>query len=246
MWDKQSVMKKYLIWTSVLAIFLLSCHGRFRRVEGNGVLAKETRHLNNFERVEARGSMDVTVQQGDRFEVSIEAEENILPLIKTRISGNELIIEMEHNISISSHEKMTVHVTAPKYKELTVAGSGNINTEDKLSNTEKVSFTTAGSGDIKAEVDAPEVDCKIAGSGNITVSGSTRDQDISIAGNGDINNLDLKTENTKIKIAGSGNARVHASVKLDVEIMGSGDIFYRGTPTITQKVMGSGDVKKVD
>lgn len=241
-------MKNLTFCLLALAAFsIISCDGPFhKRITGNGVVGKETRNPGNFSEVKVNGSPDVILHEGNSCEVTVEAEENILRYIRTRVKGDLLIVDLEDNINITTHEKMVVHITAPRYKELTVAGSGNIQSEDKLENPGSISFVTAGSGDIEAAVNTPELNCRIAGSGNISITGETQNQDISIAGNGDINNEELRSENTKIKIAGSGNARVHASVKLNIEVAGSGDVFYRGSPTITQKVIGSGEVKKID
>lgn len=239
-------MKRILL-PALLLLLLGACNGPFnKRVKGNGIVAKETRQESGFDRVKVRGSMDLVFQQSDHFEIVLEAEENILPYIRTRVSGGELVVDFRENINISTHEHTVVYVKAPSFTELRTAGSGNIKGEDKINNNGTIRFVTSGSGNISADVNCPAVLAKIEGSGNIEIRGETRDQEINIAGSGDVDNADLRTENTKIKIAGSGSADVHASVKLDISIAGNGDVTYRGNPTITQKIMGSGDVKKID
>ena len=57
---------------------------------------------------------------------------------------------------------------------------------------------------------------------------------------------DLKAENAKVHIAGSGDVKVFAALQLDVNIAGSGSVYYKGSPNVKQKVAGSGDVKKVE
>lgn len=239
-------MRRFLL-PVMLLLLLGSCNGPFnKRVRGNGILAKETRQESGFDKVKVKGSMDLVFQQSDHFEVVLEAEENIIPYIRTRVSGDELIVEFRENINISTHANTIVYVKAPSFTELTTAGSGNIKGEDKISSSGTIRFVTAGSGNISADINCPEVLAKIEGSGNIELRGETKDQQINIEGSGDVDNADLKTENTRIKIAGSGSADVHASVKLDISVAGNGDVTYRGNPTISQKIMGSGEVKKVD
>ena len=67
-----------------------------------------------------------------------------------------------------------------------------------------------------------------------------------IAGVGEYRAADLKAENAKVHIAGSGDVKVFAALQLDVNIAGSGSVYYKGSPNVKQKVAGSGEVKKVE
>jgi len=84
----------------------------------------------------------------------------------------------------------------------------------------------------------------IAGSGDFTAVGRAAEQGFSIAGTGDINADNLVGQTVKVRIAGNGDARVHAEQMLTVSIAGSGDVVYRGTPVIKKSVAGSGEVRK--
>ena len=96
------------------------------------------------------------------------------------------------------------------------------------------------------EVDAPEVSAEINGSGNINLSGQTKKFEGNISGSGDIRAMDLKSEETKVRIMGSGDADVYASVKLDIHVAGSGDVRYKGDAQVNSNIAGSGNVRKVN
>lgn len=67
---------------------------------------------------------------------------------------------------------------------------------------------------------------------------------MSIAGSGSVLADRIEAETVKVRIAGSGDAKVHATKSLDVSIAGSGDVSYKGNPTkITQDIAGSGKVR---
>ena len=70
------------------------------------------------------------------------------------------------------------------------------------------------------------------------------EQGYSIAGSGDVNAANLVGQTVKVRIAGSGDVRVHAEQLLDVSIAGSGDVIYRGTPVLRKSIAGSGEVRK--
>jgi hypothetical protein len=140
-----------------------------------------------------------------------------------------------------------VYVTTPRIEQLDIAGSGSIVAETKITNNTQLDINIGGSGDVTlAEVDAPEIHSEIAGSGSIRLKGKTQKFIAEIGGSGEVYAFDLLSETTKVKIAGSGDAEVFASKKLEVSIAGSGDVQYKGNPSVKQSKAGSGDIRKVN
>jgi len=96
------------------------------------------------------------------------------------------------------------------------------------------------------DVDAPQIEAEINGSGDIDLKGETKSFKGEIRGSGNVKAMDLKSEDATIKIYGSGNADIFASVKLDVHVAGSGDVHYKGDAQVSSSIAGSGRVKKID
>ncbi len=228
----------------ISAVIVSSC--TTRSVKGNGEIVTNTRSEGDFNAVKASGSFDVFFSQAETNEIRIEADENLMRYIETRVEDGILRIRTKSGVNIRPSQDIKVYVKSPKYRSVSLAGSGNMIAETKISSTEKVKLSIAGSGDIKLqEIDAPQVDVNISGSGKAEGFGNTRDLDIDVAGSGDVMMKDLKAENAKISIAGSGNVWVFSSMKLDVRVAGGGDIHYYGNPpTINSKLAGSGNLIK--
>jgi hypothetical protein len=216
------------------------------RVRGNGNLQTENRSQAGFKGVESYGSFDLFVSAGATTAIKIEAEENILPYIETYMDGDILKIDTKDGYWLSPKRPVKIFVTAPDYRRIKTFGSGNIIGETKITGTQKLDLGVTGSADIKMEVDAPEIDADISGSGNIQLNGKTRVFHSTVSGSGDVRAYDLMAEETKVRIAGSGNADVYASVSLDVNVAGSGDVRYKGNGRVSSNIAGSGNVKKVD
>ena len=77
-------------------------------------------------------------------------------------------------------------------------------------------------------------------------TGHALTQGYSLAGSGDVHAADLVGEQVAVKIAGSGDAQVHATQTLAVSIAGSGDVRYRGHPRVSRAIAGSGEVTALD
>jgi hypothetical protein len=214
-----------------------------KTVTGSGNLLRQTRDISGFNEIGLYGSINVEVKQGTAFRVEVEADDNLMEYIEIKKSGDRLKVSMEGNYSFNYKNNITVRIEMPVLKEAYVAGSGKITTVGVLKQSEKLDVEIAGSGDVVADVDCPEVVSSIKGSGKIKLSGATKKSEVHIAGSGDYLCSNLLSEETRVKIAGSGKAYLHASVNLDISIAGSGDVIYSGNPTISKSIAGSGNVK---
>jgi hypothetical protein len=240
-------MKKILFAALSLAIISVSCrYVAGERIRGNGNVQTENRSEGGFKGVESYGSFDLFVSTAPSHSIRIEAEENILPYIETYVDGDILKIDTKDGYWLKPRRSIKVYVSAPEYRRIKSHGSGDIVGENKIIGADKLELGVTGSADIKMEVDAPEVTASITGSGNVNLSGKTKTFSTSVSGSGDVHAYDLLSEDTKVRVTGSGDADVFASVSLDVSVAGSGDVRYKGNAKVSSNISGSGGVKKVD
>ena len=240
-------MKKLLI-----LILVLTCSHVFaqpwKTVRGNGNLKTETRTVADFSSLSSHGPIDVKIAYGNSNTIEIEADENLLPLIKTNVEDGKLIIQPEKNMNLRSGSKMVVRVSMTKIKMLQLSGSGNIDGNGSFSADEKTQIVISGSGNINlSSATFEDLSLGISGSGNIIVKGgSSNSVSISVSGSGNVDCSDIVAKNVEVKISGSGNAKVNANKKLVANISGSGNVFYKGSAAdVSTRVAGSGKAIKI-
>ena len=212
-----------------------------KRVNGNGNLESENRDIRRATKIKVLGSMEVLLDSGATA-VRVEADKNLLPYIITDIDDDWLVLKMKNGIRYHTNNPMRVYITTPAITNIKVAGSGNVSSGKKFWSKDPIHLDIAGSGDVNINVNTPKVDADIAGSGNLNIAGETRDVDVSVAGSGNFKGFDLKAENAKVKIAGSGDVMIFADVRLEARIAGSGNIKYKGSASVEKKIAGSGRV----
>lgn len=239
-------MRNLLIFMLLVAVFVLgkrSCHyvGIHTGVEGTGPSRTEVRSIQGFHAVDLGISGDMELGVGD-FKVEVQAQDNILPLIKTSVEDGKLRIYCDENVSYSDPVK--IRVTAPAFDEIELSGSGNINLASPLQ-AENLTTLISGSGDIfLSQVTATRLKADVSGSGNIEVSGKASNADMVVRGSGDIKAKGLETGELHADISGSGNVYAQVLQVLRADISGSGDVIYSGDPRVESHVSGSGDVVK--
>lgn len=223
-------------------IILAGCNVGGKYVTGNGNVKSETRNISGFTGVKSSGSIDVTIIQGNDFSVSVENDENLIPLIVTEVRDGILVIHYKDDYNIND-DHSSVTVTAPAINKVAVSGSSDIKTTGTLKSDKEISFAISGSGDITANVDAPSIKFSGSGSGDISLEGRTKDFECRMSGSGNIKCANLKAENVDLSISGSADGKVFASVSLKARVSGSGDVTYYGNPQNPEiKVAGSGSV----
>jgi len=253
------MIKKILKIAPALALILfISCenHGR---IKGNQDVEKEVRKMVPFGDVINEGSFNVIISNDSVYEVTVEAESNIIPYIRTNVNGNSLIIDTQKNIS--ANYPINIYVKSPLVKYVAMQGSGKIVFDSLSCKTFKADLDGSGyisgkiladsvytnidgSGNISLVTNCSDIVTGIDGSGNINLQGSTDAATHEISGSGNINAYGFVTKNCKAAISGSGNMKLYVTDKFDVNISGSGSVLYMGNPQMNVNITGSGRVIK--
>jgi hypothetical protein len=237
-------MKKLSIAFLAIALVVLSSCEK-ERIWGEGPLVTETRALNNFTGVSSAVSGRVNYKIDPAYKVEIIAQRNILDAIETFADNGVLRIRFRNNVSVGSHEDITVNLSSPSIYHLGLSGTGDIEVDGNVT-TSHLDMDVSGAGNINVDnaVVSGEIDARISGSGNINIwSGSAINEDLRISGSGSMNMADVAAERAEINISGSGDMKVNLSQSINARISGSGSVLYRGNPAITMQVSGSGTVR---
>jgi hypothetical protein len=209
-------------------------------VRGNGFLAMEEREAKEFSAVYYGIPGKLILKNGTTTSLVIEADDNIIPFVETRIVNNTLHIKTRENL-LPGKNGLTVYLTAPEITRISLNGSGNVFGEDVFQ-ARQISLNINGSGNITMKTDVEKLNSKINGSGNIKLSGYGEVHEIEIRGSGSVLAYDVQTIECLVKVMGSGSSYVSVANRLDAHIMGSGNVYVKGSPNIYARTQGSGRV----
>lgn len=214
------------------------------RVQGSGKIVKQQRELGHFRALATSVGGNVEIRMGNNESVSIETDDNILPLVETVVENGTLRIRpAKRNLNLDTRT-MKIVVQVRTLERVSVGGSGTVDA-DKLEG-ESLTFDVGGSGAINVrDLRSESVAISIGGSGNLKASGNTERLQVSIGGSGNVRTEQLAARTATVSIGGSGQATVSATKSLNLSVAGSGDIAYYGDPQISKSIMGSGSIKRL-
>ncbi len=238
------IMKKDLLPVSAACLVLTGCmHFNWSEeptVKGSGNLVSETRAVSQFDRVLVSGSGRLSIVQDGQESLAIEADDNLLPLIKSDVTGALLKLGPEHvNLSPSKQIHYTLHLKSLKELHL----SGSLHAEAESIKTDQLLTHLSGSGKMRIpRLEAGDLEVHVSGSGDIEIAGKVSAQKIHISGSGNYRAGNCESETVAIHVSGSGDATVWAHRSLDAAVSGSGNIKYYGSPQTAAHISGSGGV----
>jgi len=259
-------MKRLTIAMLFLIMASLACSFETSgQVRGSGNIVKHTYAVKDFDQVELNTIGEVFIKQGDTESLTIETDDNILPLLDPKVENGRLILREEvngHNYKPSGTVIYTI--TVKDLSAVTTAASGDITigalTTDKLSvltnasgdvaiaavKAVQVSIKSDGSGSIKiSDLEAESIQISSLASGKIQVAGSVTTAHIATNGSGEVLAGDLHAAHGDVSIQASGSVAVWIDDTLGVAISGSGNLKYYGAPALTQNISGSGKLESL-
>jgi hypothetical protein len=211
-------------------------------VAGSGVAKTETRSVSGFHHVALGVPASLEIRQGTSEGITITGDDNVLPLVETKVTKGVLEIRWKERNMDVRFKKLEIVVDAKAVDSLTLGGSGSIHAATLSSRA--LMATIGGSGSIAVDkLDADALKATIGGSGQLTAAGRADKLDATLAGSGRLAASGLQSTDARLALEGSPEASVRVRDALTVTIAGSGSVAYYGKPKVTQTIMGSGSVR---
>lgn len=234
-----------ILIAALVAVCLAS--GCNKVVRGSGKITTDNREVSSFDKIVLTGAGTLIITQGKKEAVSVEAEDNIVKYVDTRVVRGALQIRQRSagglgRLTLLPGKDIVVRITVKDLEKITVNGSGKISMP-RLK-TDKLELDVSGTAYVKAFLENDETSVEISGSGRIELEGETDKQKIKIDGSAGYVAPEMMSDETSIDISGNGDVEVFAKNKLDVKLSGTGTVIYHGNPKIRQSVSGIGVVKK--
>jgi hypothetical protein len=182
------------------------------RITGSGVGGSEARNADGFRGVDVSGVFQVEVAAGKEFSVQVQADNNLLPYIRTEVEGG--ILQIETTESIKSENPMRVLVTAPDIESIEAAGSSAV--------------SVTGITNSSFEVDA-------SGNSKVKVEGETGELNVDVSGASAVDAKALRADTATVDSSGASRVSVFAAKRLTSSASGASTVIYSGNPASVEK-----------
>lgn len=226
------LFQKQFYICAVLFSFSLLTTTYAQGVRGDGQVMTETRNSSSFNSIVVTGSVNVYLSQGDKETVTVEANQNLLDIIRTEVKDNTLHIYETKNIR--NADERNVYVTFQMLNSLIAKGATDVYGRTPI-RTESLEVGISGASDVTLEIYTDELICRITGAADAYLSGEAKAMIARVSGSSDLEAGKLISQICQVEADGASDAQVHATESLDAKASGSSDIEYWGNPKTLRK-----------
>ena len=189
---------------------------------GNGDVRTETRDIKGFKGVDVSGVFEVEIVAQKEFSVQLEADENLLPLIKTEVDGG--ILEISTTKRIKSSSGLKVRISAPDIEKLEISGVA------------KVSLANLKNAGLELET---------SGASKVNLAGETDKLVVEVSGASSIDAENLKSRAASVDASGASKVTVFATESIRSDASGASRVTYTGGATdVVKKTSGASSVSQ--
>lgn len=238
-----TTLVKILI-AAALSLFLSSCHiDRIMGISGNGNVQTEKRNsAKDFTAIKASNGLKVYITQDNTYSITVEADENLLDIIRTEVRGDELHIFSDKNIGKAKSKK--VYVSSPEITAITSSSGADVFVENILK-ADNLELKSSSGSALRLETEADHISCRASSGADMKIKGAAHTLKARASSGSGIKAGDLQVASCDAKASSGGNISVYVTKDLTASASSGGDIRYSGNPeSVSTGKSVSGSVRK--
>lgn len=230
---------KFIIAT-VTALLFASCNFTdMKTIEGSGNVTTEKRIVQgDFKKVSVSNAIDVVIEQSDKTEIIVEADDNLQKEIKTTVENGTLVISCEFT-SFQNVTKKKVIVKMPVIDEIEASSASTVTSTAVLRGT-KIKLDASSAATMNVNIESDEIDLDTDSAGSITIEGKALKVKTSASSAASIEAEKLLANEIEADADSGASINIHPIVSLKAKANSGGSINYEGSPKTIEKSENSG------
>lgn len=236
-------MKSIYLISFLLLTFMFSSYGTQKRIKGSGVMSKENREVSLFHGLDVGSGIHVILKQSDTYSVDVEAEDNIVPLITTKVRDGILCIGIKPNSNIQASRPMKVYVSLQELREIEAGSAAKVNGESVFK-TDKLELDISSAAKVELQVETEILEIELTSAAKAVLKGKTQKMQAELSGASKLEAGELQTAKAQMDLNGASSATISVSDELSYDVSSAAKLIYNGHPRIYEaEVSSAGKVR---
>jgi hypothetical protein len=229
-------VRALFVLAAAAAVLVASCSFIGQEVvTGSGTAATRSFDVKDFTGVSVHGPFQVEIKRGDKFLVSITADDNLLDLVRATRDGSLLTVGIgDGNKSIHAKTPLKAAITMPELDDVRLTGACKGTVEGfKKGKSFKVEVNGASTLDGEVEADKLSVDAN--GASTVALHGNADEAALEANGASTLKLAELTLGRADVRLNGASTGTVRVHGKLDYDVNGASRLTYDGNPTLGKR-----------
>jgi hypothetical protein len=235
-----TIITKFIL-VALTALLFSSCNYSVnsKSIRGSGNVTTENRIVEgDFKSIEVSNAIDLVIEQADKIQITVEADDNLQSSITTKVENGVLIVACDYN-SFVNIESKKVTVKMPIIEELRASSASSITSANTLKG-EKISLRTSSAANINVHIKSDNINTKSSSGSTITIDGMALTVEAIASSGSNIDAEKLLANDVIAKSSSGSSVHVHPIVSLKAKASSGSSITYNNTPHSIEKQSSSG------
>jgi hypothetical protein len=193
-------------------------------IRGSGRVVTESRAVAGFSAITVSSAARLVIVHSDVESLSVTAEDNILPLVRTEVVGGRLVLELAPGASVSLTRQIVFQVSARTLSAIDASGA-----------------VVVEAGGLDTDV----LSIHVLGASQVTASGAARELRVDLSGSSRCQLEGVAARTAVATASGTSVARLRVADSLAATVTGLSIVEYYGDPQVVANVSGAGAVRRV-
>ena len=213
-------------------------------IAGSGVSASRKGDAKDFTAVEVSGPFEVTLERGDKFDVTVTGDDNLLEYVEIKNAGGKLSIGIQAERNLRPQLGLRAKISLPAIEAVSLTGACNGSIHG-FKGGKQLKVNVIGASKLEGEVEVDKLSLEAIGASQIKLTGRVHECSADAEAASQLHLGDLAVEKAVVRLNAASTGEVKASDKLDYELNAASHLDYRGSPKIgTSQVEGASSVSE--
>lgn len=194
------------------------------KIAGNGNVVNQTREISNIKSVSVSEGLELIISQSDREELVVEADDNIIDLIRTEFENGRLRIHVDDDFRIERAASKKIYLKVLSLEGIDASSSAYLESTNQLTG-DRVKVEVSSSGKAKFDLLAEEIETKVSSSGKLEAGLDAPIMSFNVSSSGKAD-IQLRGNLVDCEVSSSGDLRLMGGAnRVEANISSSGEIY---------------------
>ena len=206
---------------------------------GNGKIKEEPRSVGEFTGIDVGGGIEADVKIGSERKVTVTADENLLPLIKTQVENGVLKV---YGNNVRPTRSIRLTVVTPKLES--IEAGGGVKLHAVATATRHLKIEAGGGAELDVSgIDSEEVTIELSGGVKARVAGRAKKANFDLSGGVEIEAQMLQLESATLDASGGVQGHLAVSQSISGETSGGVTLAVKGKPSVNVRASGGASIR---
>jgi len=205
----------------------------------------DERSVPEFDSVDVAGGIRATIEIGPRRPVHVEADDELLPLVETRVQDGTLHVGFKPNTRWSGDRRVVVTVQTPRLRA--VGASGGSIVRATFTRADDSAVDASGGSQVRGRgIDAAKLSVHGAGGCVLDLAGRADLMELEMSGGTQLHGRDLAVKDVDLQASGGSEGELRANGRIRGSLSGGSELHVRGGARARVATSGGSSVEVED